>query len=130
MPKAKGPNRQELQRLVKNHFDDIVDILLETPHWPKFLKTNLQYKRCSDDTDGEDQSITVIFGSDGDAWFEVRSDLKPSAPDSFKSRVSHRFRTYAGGGRSLRTRVAVMILARAIQLDEKEMSDPVFPDAA
>ncbi len=64
-----------------------------------------------DDTDGGDKgNISVIVAEDGDIY--VGTDVRPG--DML------RFRTYGGGGASLRTRSALMILAEAIRLDNEE----------
>jgi hypothetical protein len=65
---------------------------------------------------GDDQrhgAITVLFGGDSDAWLNIKSD-----PDELGT--AQRFRTYAGGGRSLRVRKALFLLALAIKADNEE----------
>lgn len=79
---------------------------LECPVWPKEILTNEVYARQHDDTDGGQEGIlSVQFSCDGDAWVRI-DNSKPL-----------RFRTFVGGGRSLRTRAALLVLAEAIRLD-------------
>jgi hypothetical protein len=92
--------------------------VLEKPLWPAELKTvhnGGTYARLQDDCEGEyhdpAQKLCVQFTPDGDAWVSI-------------GRGGLRFRTYGGGGRSLRTRQALVILAEAIRLDELERPDP------
>ena len=51
--------------------------------------------------------VSVVFSPDGDAW--VTTDPRGC-----------RFRTYAGGGTSLRVRNALLMLAMAIKLDNEK----------
>jgi len=82
--------------------------LLDTPFWPQQLDINKDYFRTHDDCDGDlYKGITVGFTQDGDAWI-----------NTYKQGC--RFRTYHGGGKSLRIRNALLFLALAIQLDNKE----------
>ena len=114
----------EIESLLEDHPETVLDTVLNTPFWHSKVKTNINYLRRSDDTDGDDLGISIIFSQDGDAWVQVDSYRKnrktgEDLPDS----GSHRFRTYYGGGSSMRTRTAFMILARAIQLDQAEKPD-------
>jgi len=82
--------------------------LLETPFWPDGIDTRTRYFRTHDDCDGEmHKGISVLFSEDGDSW--VRT-----CPDGC------RFRTYGGGGMSLRVRNAMLLLALAIKMDNEE----------
>lgn len=84
---------------------------IEFPSWPEGLEASHIYQRQHDDTDGaEDGHVCVVIAGDGDAW--VSTDA-PGAP-------ALRYRTHQGGGGSVRTRNALMLLAYAIMLDEKE----------
>ena len=88
-----------------------IDKVLETPYWPPELKTGKAYSRTHDDCDGDrSQRLVVVFTQDGDAWVEVTQERGHSL----------RFRNYGGGGMSLRTRSALMLLALAIEKDNQE----------
>ncbi len=83
--------------------------LLETPYWLETLNPDFAYRRDHDDHDGEPKGgLMVMFDEWGDG--HVATDCHPWL----------RFRTYGGGGKSLRTRNALMILAEAIRLDNEE----------
>ncbi len=87
-----------------------LNTLLEKAYWPSTLAPRVAYMRRHDDTDGKtdaSQDLCVVFGPDGDAWVNVGID-------------SLRFRTWAGGGMSLRTRNALLVLAEAIRRDNEE----------
>lgn len=86
--------------------------VLENPWWEQSLETMVSYSRLHDDHDGSQMGrIMVTMGPDADAWVSL---------DTMKGL---RFRTPAGGGRSLRTRNALMILALAMKLDEEQPLD-------
>jgi hypothetical protein len=73
------------------------------------LVCNEPYSRLHDDHDGEfTGKISVVFSPDSDAWVYI------------DKRDGLRFRTYSGGGASLRVRNALIILALAIKLDNEE----------
>ena len=75
------------------------------------LTPRVAYTRMQDDTDGErtpEHDLTVAIGPDGDCWVSAGGGR------------SIRFRTWAGGGMSLRTRQALMVLAEAIRLDNAD----------
>jgi hypothetical protein len=124
VPKSKL--HKTIESAIESNPNLVVDILLASPFWLQGLSTDKVYRRESDDTDGEEQGISVAFGPDADAWVEVRSykvhreeeDETPRPP------VMHRFRTGFGGGRSQRVRTALLILAHAMELDEKDLPDP------
>lgn len=89
--------------------------LLERAYWPAGVETRTAYSRRHDDTDGKrdaTQNLEVWFGPDGDAWVQVGT-TEPL-----------RFRTWAGGGTSLRTRNALLLLAEAIKRDNEENPQP------
>ena len=98
-----------------------MNTLLETNYWPATLNTRDLYTRRQDDTDGDTgpaQDLSLTFGPDGDAWV-----ILPCAENSL------RFRTWAGGGHSLRTRNALLVLAEAIRRDNEEFTQrPAMPD--
>lgn len=81
---------------------------LEAPTWPEGLEAREGYARREDDSDG---SLRVVIDDDGDAWISVLG-VRPGH--------GLRFRTLAGGGSSRRTRAALLLLAKAIQLDNEE----------
>ena len=84
--------------------------VLENPFWIHELSSDVNYTRIQDDHDGtREGQLSVAFTPDGDAW--VFTD---------KHHPSMRFRNFFGGGMSLRTRNALMVLAYAIKLDNEE----------
>ena len=85
-----------------------VRAILEQPFWLQTLQTMHCYHRLHDDTDGKNTgAICVVIAPDGDIHAGVDTP-------------SLRFRTDGGGGASLRTRNALMILAEAIRLDNED----------
>ncbi len=88
-----------------------VEKFLEDPVWIPGLKAKTSYVRLHDDHDGTRQGrVCVAFSEDGDAWLETETNHRGGPL---------RFRSHFGGGESPRTRIALMILARAIQLDSE-----------
>jgi hypothetical protein len=88
-----------------------MNVLLEGSYWPQTIDTGISYSRRHDDTDGKtgpDQEIEITLGPDGDAWVLLAN------------MSSLRFRTWAGGGSSLRVRNALLVLAEAIRRDNAE----------
>jgi hypothetical protein len=88
-----------------------MNTLIEGEYWPATLSTQGAYVRRHDDTNGEtgiEQELAVTFSPDGDAWV-----MLPGF-------TSLRFRTWAGGGCSLRVRKGLMVLAEAIRRDNAE----------
>lgn len=88
-----------------------MNTLIEGAYWPASLATRIEYARRHDDTDGQtghDQNLSVMVGPDGDCWLRAG-----------EGNVL-RFRTYAGGGQSMRVRNALLVLAEAIQRDNEE----------
>lgn len=81
---------------------------LERPTWPEGLEARKAYTRQEDDGDAR---LSVVFSDDGDGWISILG-----------ARPGHglRFRTLQGGGSSLRTRAALLLLAEAIRLDNEE----------
>ena len=81
-----------------------MDDVLEGFPWPQHLETNHAYVTTHDDNDGDAQSglLRVTFSPDGDAWIHTVGD-------------SLRFRTWGGGGRFLKIRNALLLLAEAIR---------------
>ncbi|MFH1129426.1 MAG: hypothetical protein V1686_01700 [Patescibacteria group bacterium] len=96
-----------IERLIKD-----ARRVLDYPFWIPDVETMRRYTRIHDDHDGTFQgAITVIFSKDGDAWVEF---------DPTHNASPLRFRGDLGGGMSLRTKNALMILALAIKLDNEE----------
>lgn len=110
--------QRRIRKFVADNTDEVVDALLEHYFWLQNLKTGVGYRRRGDDTDGENNTITVIIGDrvrQGDVWIDVLSHIEPSSLS-----LDHCFREpFNGGGQSQRTRNALLILARAIQLDNE-----------
>lgn len=96
------------------------------PMWPEGLEQGKFYEFPCDDK-GRDGGcwLRVLVACDGDVhvsmqeWEDIRS--KGSEPSPFPS---VRCRTLAGGGRFLRTRQALLMLADAIRLDREELNIP------
>ena len=90
------------ERLLKD-----VRRVLESPFWIPTLDTVHQYSRLQDDHDGKGIGrVQVTFTPNGDGYLATDGHRGPSL----------RFRMpLQGGGRSPRTRNALMILAEAIR---------------
>jgi hypothetical protein len=85
-----------------------MDVLLESPFWPKSLSPDVSYARVQDDSDGQrgdDQQLSVLVGHDSDVYV-----LLPGM-------TALRFREPLGGGMSPRVRNALIVLAEAIRRD-------------
>jgi hypothetical protein len=99
-------DKRDYFRLIQGGRMEPIFNFLENPVWPKSLKTDVVYDRQHDDTDGGDKWYLMIqFSNDGDAWVSI-DNQKPI-----------RFRNYFGGGRSLKTYAALLVLAEAIRQD-------------
>jgi hypothetical protein len=86
------------------------------PHWPETLKSRQLYERpCDDKRYGR---LTLSFSEDGDAWVTVHEGEREDLSDFHTATV--RIRTLFGGGRSIRTRQALLWLAEAMRQDEAE----------
>lgn len=84
---------------------EILDFL-DIPVWPQTLEADVEYTRQHDDTDGGNEGHLIVqFSVDGDAWVSI------------DGKQSLRFRNWGGGGRSLKTHAALLILAEAIRQD-------------
>lgn len=104
-----GPSTERLLKDFKR--------VLENPFWIPTLHTDELYIRTHDDHDGTfNGKITMSFDKMGDAW------LICDPPSAFNRCL--RFRTFGGGGNSLRVRQALMLLAEAIRLDNLERPEP------
>lgn len=106
LPKIEEMDPNDLEKLIRR--------ILEGYFWIHSLSTEEIYERTQDDYSDEEhdgRQIMVQFGQDGDAHITI---------DGFHS-LSLRFRTpFVGGGRSPRTRNAIILLAYAIMLDNEE----------
>lgn len=120
-PEAKLARR--IKKMVEAHPDEVMDALLEAMFWPAHLKGDAIYVRRSDDTDGHDNTISVQVATGiraGDAYVEIQSKIDPES----NSWGNHCFRSVLGGGASPRVRNALVILARAIQMDNIDFPFP------
>jgi hypothetical protein len=89
-----------------------IDRLLENDFWIPSLATNELYTRLHDDRDGESgekHQLRVYVAPDADLHVFIADSME-----------SLRFRNYFGGGKSLRVRNALMLLAEAIRRDNAE----------
>jgi len=103
----------DIKKLCREHWDEIAEVLLETPHWPAGIEVDERYTRFDDDT--RKGHIALLISNDGDAWLDLLSQLDEEDP------YSHRFRMpMIGGGQSPRVRQALLILALAIKKDNEE----------
>ena len=94
-----------------------IKAFLDQPYWPDGVKCDERYFRTTDDNDGElHYGLSLTFSEDGDAWLNATHPPMESC----------RFRTLIGGGRSLRVRAALLILALAIDMDNQE--NPILPN--
>ncbi len=89
--------------------ENIID-LLENLIWPPEIEQDIWYCIQHDDTDGSDTGILKVrFAGKGDAF--LSTDTHQGLP--------LRFRTESGGSHCPRIRNALMILALAIELENK-----------
>lgn len=109
------PNIDEMD---PEDFERLIRRILDSQFWIHALSTKEIYERIQDDYDGsenEGRQLMIQIAQDGDAHVTI---------DGYHS-LSLRFRTpFVGGGRSPRTRNALIILALAIKLDQEERPDP------
>lgn len=102
---------RQLKNLCQEESPRMVKTLLETPYWLATLTADTNYERTHDDHDGTfEGNVAVFFDQMGDGFLVVD-----------KAHKYLRFRTWGGGGMSLRVRNALMILAEAIRLDNEEI---------
>ena len=86
--------------------------ILETPFWIPEISTDVGYERLEDDSPyAEGHRIRIDFSCDGDAW--VNTYCAPMSSLRYRMPMM-------GGGRSPRTRQALLILAYAIMLDNED----------
>ena len=94
--------------------EDLKNILEESMVWPEGLESMHRYERLHDDHDGTMVGrVAVTISEDGDAWLSTHQRVFQSL----------RFRTRMGGGRSVRVRNALLMLAFAIKLEEDEEAE-------
>lgn len=102
-----------VREIIEQDPEYVIGLLLKSEFWLQSLSTMQFYTRHEDDT--MEGSISVGFGMDGDGWIEVMSK-----PDPNEAHTTFRFRMDGGGGQSPRVRVALLVLAEAIRLDNAE----------
>jgi hypothetical protein len=105
---------KQIRELLDTHPQEVITAFLNYPVWPPHINVREAYRRFEDDS--PKGVLTVAFGVDSDSWIEVIS--KPD-PDEIGSSM-FRFRTHAGGGKSLKVRAALLVLAEAIRQDNAE----------
>lgn len=90
--------------------ENTLEKILNSDFWIKSLKTQKDYFRTHDDCDGDmSQGVSVSIRPDGDVYVSTTH-----------KEVGCRFRMpFLGGGLSPRVRNALLILAMAIDLDNK-----------
>lgn len=94
---------EEIKKLLEEHF------------WIEGIESGVLYQTEDDDSPpSEIALLQVIFSQDGDAWVTKLTESQMK---------SIRKRTGIGGGRDMRTRTALMILAYAMKLDNEENKD-------
>ena len=94
--------------VISGNPQEVARKILDTPFWPESIEAREIYFRTHDDCDGDlSKGIQVVFSDDGDA--HIRTCMEGC-----------RFRTWGGGGMSLRVRNALLLLALAINMDNEE----------
>ena len=102
--KDKWPKPEMTEKAIKK--------ILNMPTWPPSLDTDKQYFiRGDDSVHNSGLGLTVIFVNDGDAHIQTTSEELGN---------SVRVRTLQGGGHNKRVRMALMILAIAIEMDNED----------
>jgi hypothetical protein len=89
------------------------------PHWPAGLEENVTYQVPCDDEPGNSLSVMVMKGG-GDMSVVLTENPDPEESTRFQQ-AAVRIRTFAGGGRHLRTHQALLWLALAIKMDNEEL---------
>jgi hypothetical protein len=106
---------KDLRRLLRENPEAVLKALFEEEfNWPPSLDTHTTYMRFEDDS--PQGSVSVQFTPDGDSWIMILG----GDPDPKEFKMSFRFRTYGGGGQSLRVRKALLALALAIKWDNED----------
>ena len=83
--------------------------------WPLIWSKIEQMKFYKTDCDDGQGTLGVCCSVDGDMYLSLRDHPRMDTPRN----PSFRARTFQGGGRQDRTRIALMLLAIAIQEDEE-----------
>jgi hypothetical protein len=105
------PKEVSVEKLVKD-----VRRVLENQFWIPELGAEVIYSRIEDDCDGDfTKKLAVEFNCVGDVLINTGDRCPP---------LRFRMPGMLGGGRSPRTRNALMILALAMKLDNEEKPDP------
>lgn len=115
--------KTSVKRAIEDDAAAVVSALLESHFWLPSLGVMTAYLRHEDaqplkrlEDDSPTGSIQVVFTQDGDGWMQIIA-----TPDPEDFHTTFRFRMpMIGGGQSPRTRVALLILAEAIRLDNEE----------
>jgi len=107
--------------VTSDNVEQVIKELLDLPFWPPGINTDEIYRAQTDDTDGKPEYgwLMVQFSCDGDAWVS-QSATERGMPDDI------RFRMPCGGGRHLRVRNAICILAMAMKLDMEGQGNPSY----
>lgn len=100
-----------MRKLAEDHPDEMLAVMLDAHFWPKELAPDIAYTRYDDDS--RLGMLSVNFSRDGDAWIAA-------TPDDYERNFMHRFRTFHGGGESIRVRNALVFLGVAIEADNRE----------
>ncbi len=90
--------------------DELLKELFACEEIPSTLKSGESYERVGDDNGGKREPLLSVYFDQGDVF--LYTDRQPGQ--------TVRFRSYFGGGHSLRVRAALFILAEAIRLDNLE----------
>jgi len=92
-----------------------IDKVLSDFYWPPNLVAGHLYVTTHDDNEGDPLSgqLKVVFGPDGDGWIEITH--KGRRPGG-----GLRFRTFGGGGKYLKVRNALLLLAEAIRQEGED----------
>lgn len=104
---------KKLKALLAEHPTEYIQVMLEHPFWPPTIEQRRTYLTRYED-DSPTGNIAIAFGPDGDGWIEV-----VAKPEPLQFSNALRFRTWNGGGQSLRVRSALFVLAEAIRLDNE-----------
>ena len=103
--------RARIAKMLEDYPEEFLDVVLAEPYWVHTLETDRSYTRFEDDT--QQGHLGVTFSLDGDAWVEVFTQADPKDHNwMFRFRMPG-----GGGGQSLRTRNALLLLAEAIRQD-------------
>jgi len=120
--KARRARKRKIQALIRDYPQEVVDVLLDEQFPPhRELELDKLYERRSDDTDGKDTTISAQICSHGIRLGDVFFDSKF---DGRQEGSGHCFRGPFGGTASPHVYKAMLILARAIQLDNEPTNGP------